>query len=61
MNISMKNDFKKLKLEKFTVARITMNELTKIQGGTSILTNTDLDEGALATMNIDNCPGSHAF
>ena len=54
----MKNNFKKLKLEKLTIARININELRKIQGGSS--DPTDPDPHADPNLSREmNCTYSH--
>jgi hypothetical protein len=54
----MKNDFKKLGLKKLTIARISLNELNSIQGGSSDPTDPDPHADPELSREM-NCTYSH--
>lgn len=55
----MKSDFKKLSFKKLTIARIDVNKLKSIQGGSSAPTDPDTDIDHNLSMEIEGCTYSH--
>lgn len=55
----MKKKFKTLSLKKLTIARVSVGELQKIQGGSSAPSDPDTDIDHNISMEIENCTYSH--
>ncbi len=55
----MKNDFKRLSFKKLTIARIDMDQLKNIQGGSSAPSDPDTDIAHHVSMEMEGCTYSY--
>lgn len=51
----MKKSLKQLDLKKLTIAKISRNELTRVQGGSSDPTDPDPNVGPFVTKEVETC------